>query len=363
MTPKPIVQRGYTLVELMVAMSIGIILIGAVIVVYLAQTRIYKVVNSNSEIQNSENAIAALVAPAVRAVGFVGCSNMLQPPLSFTSNLNAGGPPPVPVGTQPPASMLFGYDASGTAGNGTLTLTTLNAANSAVATQWTPNLDASLLSSVETGSDVLLLFGATPGSQPVAVTSIAAGSSTLSVLDASGLAAGQLAAVSDCGKSTVFNITNVAGTTLTHAAAAGAQGNANAAFPFSVSYNTPLLVPMQQTAIYVAQGQAGQSVLMLATYSSGAWTALPLVPGVDTMQVLYGTGAQGVVSQYVPASAGLNWSSVYSVRLAFLLEGQIGSAGTGNPTQFTVLGTTVTVPQDTRLRRVYEMTVKLRNAA
>jgi type IV pilus assembly protein PilW len=363
MTPRSLLQRGYTLVELMVAMSIGIILIGAVIVVYLAQTQTFKVINSNSGIQNAENAIAALVAPAVRAAGFVGCSNMLLPPLSFTSNLNAGGPPPVPAGTQPPTSMLVGYDASGTAGNGTLSLTQMNAANSGVATQWTPNLDASLLNAVETGSDVLVLFGAAPGSQPVAVTSIATGGSTLSVLDATGLAAGQLAAVSDCGKSTVFNITNVAGTTLTHAAAAGAQANATATFPFNVSYNTPVLIPMQQTAIYVAQGQGGQSVLMLATYSSGAWTALPLVSGVDTMQVLYGTGAQGIVSQYVPASAGLNWGSVYSVRLAFLLEGQTGSAGAGNPTQFTVLGTTVTVPQDTRLRRIYEMTVKLRNAA
>jgi type IV pilus assembly protein PilW len=357
MTARPLLQRGYTLVELLVAMSIGIILIGAVIVVYLAQTQTYRVVNSQAGIQNAENAIAALVAPAVRAAGFVGCSTISQPPDSLTSNLNAGGPPP--LDTQPPASMLFGYDASGTAGNGTLSLTALNAANDGVASHWTPNLDASLLSSVGPGSDVLVLFGATPGSQPVAVTSITTGGSTLSVQDATGLVAGQLAALSDCGKSTLFNISGVAGTTLSHAAAAGAQANAAATFP--VNYNSPVLVPMQQTAIYVAQGQGGQSVLMLATYSSGAWTALPLVPGVDTMQVLYGTGAQGMVSQYVPASAGLDWSSVYSVRLAFLLEGQTGSAGAGNPTQFTVLGTTVNVPQDTRLRRVYEMTVKLRN--
>ena len=102
---------------------------------------------------------------------------------------------------------------------------------------------------------------------------------------------------------------------------------------------------------------------MLATYSSGAWTALPLVPGINTMQVLYGTGAEGVVSKYVPAGTGLDWTSVYSVRLAFLIEGQTGSAGASNPTQFTILGTTVNVPKDTRLRRIYEMTVKLRNAA
>lgn len=359
MKPRPIIQRGYTLVELLVAMAIGIILIGAVIVVYVAQTQTYKVINSQAGTQNAENAIAALLTPVIRAAGFVGCSTILQP---VTSILNAGGPPP--VGTLATPSMIFGYDATGTAGTGTLTISQLNAANDSNAAHWNPALDASLLSSVETGSDVLVMFGATPGSQPVTVTSIPAGGTALTVQDATGLAAGQLAAVSDCGKTTLFQITSVAGTTVNHAAGAGALANTVATFP--VNYNTPLLMPVQQTAIYVAQGQGGQSVLMLATYNAGAWTASPLVPGVETMQVLYGVGAPGTgaVSQYVAGNSPLiTTMTVYSVRLAFLIEGLPGSASATNPTQFAMLGTTVNVPQDTRLRRVYEMTVNLRNAS
>ena len=356
MKPNPVLQRGYTLVELLVAMTLGIILIGAVFLVYMAQTKTYRVINSQAGIQNAENAIAALVTPAIRAAGFVGCSTILQP---FISNLNAGGPPP--LGTLATPGMLFGYDANGTAGTGTLSITQLNTANDSNAAHWTPNLDASLLSSVEPGSDVLVMFGATPKSQPVTVTSIPAGSTTLTLQDATGLVAGQLAAVSDCGKTTLFNITAVAGNTLSHAAGAGALANTSATFP--VNYNSPMLIPMQQTALYVAQGQGGQSVLMLATYSSGAWTVLPLVPGVETMQVLYGIGAGGAVSQYVPAGAVTALTTVYSVRLAFLIEGQPGSASASNPTQFMMLGTTVNVPPDSRLRRVYEMTVNLRNAS
>lgn len=353
-------QRGYTLVELLVALTIGIVLIGAVIMVYVTQTQVYKATNSQAATQNAENAIAALVTPAIRAAGFMGCSNIWQP---YVSNLNAGGPPP--LGTLATPSLLAGYDANGTAGTGTLTITQDNTANDSNVAHWTPSLDASLASQVETGSDVLVVLSALPGSQPVAVTSpITAGvSTTFTVQSATGLAAGQLAAVSDCGKTSIFKITGVAGTTLTHAAGGGALANVTATIP--VNFNSPWLIPIQQTAIYVAQGQGGQSVLMRATYDGGAWTASPLVPGVQTMQVLYGvdTNADGIVDQYVPASAVTAATPVYSVRLGFLIEGQPGSAGASNPTQFTILGTTVNTPQDTLQRRVYEMTVDLRNAS
>jgi type IV pilus assembly protein PilW len=351
-------HNGYTLVELLVAMSIGIILIGGVIMVYVAQAQTYKVANTQASIQNAENAIAALVVPIVRAAGFVGCSTITQP---LTSVLNPGAPPP--LGTLVSPSMLFGYDANGTAGTGTLTIAQLNSANDGNAADWTPTLDRSLLSSVSTGSDVLVILGASPGSQPVAVNTINAGSNNLIVQDATTLAPGTLAVVSDCGKSTVFNITAVAGNTLTHGVGVGPSENSTAIF--SVNYINPILVPMVQTAIYVSQGQGGQNVLTLANYINGAWIASPLVPGVDTMQVLYGVGASdsGAATQYVPASAITPTSTVYSVRLGFLLEGLTGSAGSTNPNAFSILGTTINVPKDTKLRRVYDVIVKLRNAA
>ena len=351
--PKPS-QNGYTLVELLVAMAIGLVLIGGVITAYLVQTQVYKVTNSQAAIQNAENAIAVLVLPVIKSSGFLGCSTTDQP---TTNTLNAGAPPPLGAATTP--GMVFGYDASGTSGGGTLTLATRNPANDATLTDWSPSLDTSMASLVQTGSDVLALLGPAPNSQPMAVTSIASGSDTLTTNGTSTLVVGQLAAVSDCSKSTIFSATGVAGSNVTHAASAGTTGNATAAI--SVLYVNPQLIPLQQTAFYVGQGLGGQSSLMRATYASGAWTATPLVPGVQNMQALYGTGSGGVVTQYVPASSVSNWLSVYSVRLAFLIEGQAGSGGPNSPTAFDLLGTTVSVTQDGRLRRVYGITVNLRN--
>ncbi|MEO7128180.1 MAG: prepilin-type N-terminal cleavage/methylation domain-containing protein, partial [Rhodoferax sp.] len=87
MKPVRILQSGYTLVELLVAMSIGVILIGAVIATYVTQTQTYNTTSSQAATQNAENAIAAVVTPIIRATGFVGCLTNSQP----VPNLNAGG--------------------------------------------------------------------------------------------------------------------------------------------------------------------------------------------------------------------------------------------------------------------------------
>ncbi|MFC5474694.1 PilW family protein [Paraherbaspirillum soli] len=347
--------RGVSLVELMVAMTIGLILVAAVIGVYLAQTRTYKTTNSQASIQNAENAISALLTPTIRAAGFSGCATLVQ----ALSNLNPGGPAPLgTLGANP--SMLMGYDA-GT----TLTISKDNAANDSNAGDWSPSLDASLAGNVEAGSDVLVVLGTIPGSQPVGVVTIGSGSNSLVVQNAtgSGISVGQFGAVSDCLKTSVFQITAVAGNTLTHAAGSGALANTSD----FLAVNYPIgsqFVPLQQIAFFVAQGQGGQSALMRATLNGATWTIQPLVPGVETMQVLYGIGSNGALTQYVTANAVVNWAQVYAVRLGFLIEGQAGSgsASSTNPTQFTVLGSSVTAPADNRLRHVYEMIINLRNS-
>ena len=356
MSKKVRLISGYTLIELLISMTIGVILIGGILVAYQVQTGVYKVTNSQAAIQNAENAVSALVIPVIRSAGFLGCSTAVQAP---TNSLNSGAPPPLGALTGP--GIIFGYDAVGTAGGGAVTLTR-NAVNDGVLTHWLPNLDASLTSNVQPASDVITVLGPPPGVPPTSVTQMPASSDTFTVTNAAALGSGQIAAVSDCSKSTVFNITNIIGNAVAHGAGAGPMSNA--ASTFTVAYTTPQLIPLQQTAFYVALGPGGQSALMRATYSNGGtWASSPLIPGIQTLQVLYGVGSNSQISQYVAAGAVSNWTQVYAVRLAFLIEGQPGSGGPTAPTAFNLLGTTVNVLADGRLRRVYDMTVSLRNAS
>lgn len=343
--------QGVTIIELMIATAISLILSLAIIEIYFAQTRLYKTSNSQTLIQSGQNAISNLVTPIIRSTGFSGCGSML----SAYSNLNSGGPSPLGTINANP-TLVAGY-SGGTSG---FTLS-VNAANSTSAADWSPALDSSLVGNVEKGSDVLIVLGSAVGSFPVGLTAITSGSTSFNVQSiGSTVAAGQYGVISDCAKSLVFLITSAGGTTIAHAAGSGALTNSSNVFPVAFQVGAQF-IPLQQTAFFVGQGLGGQSTLMRATLINGAWSIEPIVPGVDLMKVQYGVGNNGVITQYVPASSVTNWSRVYAIRMAFLIEGQAGS-GQANATNFSLLNIPITVPADNRLRHVFEMTINLRNA-
>lgn len=343
-------QKGMSLIELMVALVIGLFLVTTFLVVYLAQTQIYRTGVSQGFIQNSENAIAEILLPIVRGAGYGGCA----PTLQVLSNLNASTFGPLGTLNTTP-SLIMGYAA-------TTSLTQLNAANDSSANHWSPSLDTGLVGNVEAGSDVLVVLGGVSNTSPVGITTITPGSSSFTVQSASSVTVGQYGAISDCLKMSLFQITGVAGTTITHAIGGSGLGNATSALAVNYPVGSQF-IPMQQTAFFVGQGTGGQSALMMGIFNGTSWTIQPLVPGVDILKILYGIGSNGIVTRYVPANNVTNWGQVYVVRLGFLIAGQIasGSLSTLNQTQFNMFGGTITIPADNRLRHVYEMTIYLRN--
>jgi type IV pilus assembly protein PilW len=347
-------QHGLSLIELMIALVVGLLIVLAMLGVYLAQTQIYRTSVSQSAIQNIENAISALITPIIRSAGFSGCNTVVR----VLSNLNTISSPPLST-LSSTATMVYGYES-------TTDLTQYNAVNDTTASHWSPSLDATLVGNVEAGSDVLVIVGAVPFSTSIGVTTIAPGSNSLVIQNSSGLISGQFGVISDCAKASLFQITDINGTTISHIAGSGAATNASS----TLLVNYPVgaqFIPIQQTVLFVGQGPGGQSALMqgvLTGTTGSTWTIQPLVPGIDVMQIQYGVGINALVTQYVTANNVTNWSNVYSIRLGFIIEGQgaSGSSNRVNPTQFTVLGNTITVPADNRLRHVYEMTIYLRNA-
>ncbi|CEG58507.1 PilW family protein [Legionella fallonii] len=347
------VQQGFSMVELMVAVLISLLITYAVLKIYLVQSQLYKTSTSQDVIQSTENAIVNLVTPVIRSTGFTGCGTVI----SAISNLNAGGPSPIAtINTNP--IMLMGYSGSGTS----YTITQDNRANDSSAGDWSPSLEPTLVGNIEKGNDVIIVFGSAPGSYPTGVTTIDPTSSSLTVETTAGtsITSGQFAAVSDCGKTVIFQITGVSGNTISHASGTGILANASSDLTENFSTGSQF-IQLQQTAFFVGQGQGGQSSLMRAILVGNTWNIQPIVPGVEFMQVEYGIGSNGIITQYVPASSVTDWAQVYAVRMGFLIEGQVGS-GTLGAQKFTVLDTTVTVPADNRIRHVFEITINLRNA-
>ena len=147
---------------------------------------------------------------------------------------------------------------------------------------------------------------------------------------------------------------------------------------------------------HVARGTNGEPALYCSYYAAGAWVAAaPMIEGVETLQVLYGTdgvsaatapstaaGAQdSVADRWLradqltvagnPAATRENWRRVRAVKIGMVLRAPIGSAPQSTTATFAPLGslyassndvgTNLSVAADSRLRLVSSFSVHLRN--
>ncbi len=341
---------GFGLIELMIAMGLGLLVLAGVLVIFLAQRQAYQNSTSQALIQDADNALSAIITPVVRGAGFTGCGTIGNGVVTYVASRNT----PLTFDT---SSAVKGFEAS------SMPATIVDgAANDTAVGDWTPTLDASFLTAggVEQGSDVLVLIGAPPGASPVGMMSFGAG--LIKVNDSSGITnTRQMVALSDCGKSSIFEINPAASNNLAYTLGP----NGTPVYPSGSQ-----VIQIQQTAFFVATTTAGQSALFqgVMTMPSGGsaanakWAISAIVPGVINMQVLYGIGVNGQTTQYVNAGAVTNWGAVTSVRLGFLIEGnQASSTAATNQTAFKLFNTALTVPMDSRLRHTYYMTVNTRN--
>ena len=127
------------------------------------------------------------------------------------------------------------------------------------------------------------------------------------------LAAGDLAVISDCVKSLVFQISSIGGTTINHATG-GVPGNLTNTFPPQVNFDPGSEVTLlETTAYYIGVGADGDGALFSADLSPGnsftsAVSPNEMVPDIEAMQILYGldttnrTVGQWVTADQVPDS-------------------------------------------------------------
>ncbi|MGH8378439.1 MAG: PilW family protein, partial [Gammaproteobacteria bacterium] len=237
---------------------------------------------------------------------------------------------------------------------------------------WNPALDPSLPVVAPAyaipGSDVLVVRY-TQGT-PVYITGIASDTApnfTVNAVSAPLITSGNLFLLTNCVSGIAMQASS--GTTATNIVHAGPL---DAITGVPQSFIGAQVVSPVTTVFYVGQGADGSPALFEATNNTGAgsaptFTMQELVPGVENMQVMYGVDQTGalVPSIYDTAdvvSAANQWNSVVSVRIALLLRSNTGAVPLpGVAPKYNLLGTSITAPIDTRLRRVFTATIGLRN--
>ncbi len=342
--------RGFSLVEVMVALAISLFLLSGVVASFVSSQSSYETNEKFARIlENGRFALDAMTSD-LRSSGFVGCAR--QPTYLSTSlnndttlqwNFLAG---PVP-----------GFQATGP-------------------NTWAPTMDASIASPLS-GSDVLVVR--VPVRERVALPltadmGSATGTLQVPIGSTNGVASGDIALVYSCEAISVFQVSGYDSATgvISHAAnaAGNVPGNANDTVNYSYRQAVTHVVPVETVAYFVAPStRVGDATDPAPAGTTSLWRRRGLNPveelveGIEQLQVLYGVDTNGdvLVDAYRTANNVTNWNDVISVSVA-LLARSIEQYGVDTDRRtYNVLDVSVVAPADRRLREVFTATASIRN--
>ncbi|MCA1805455.1 MAG: PilW family protein [Xanthomonadaceae bacterium] len=368
-------QQGFSLVELMVAMVLGLILSAGIIQLFVGSKQTYRFHDSMSRVQeNARFAIDALNYD-IRMAGDMGCSAYVQ-----NINNTLDGPP----AAFNPGAGVQGWEALGTGASATFNLPAYNAALLDASTHgdWTTSGGALLDGGTWSvpGSDIVRIWR---GSGNLAtINSILPGASqtVLNVTPNANISNNDILLLTDCQSSDWVQACNVQATSN----GASINGTLSAGCTPGNDVTAPLLtqaggqlVKLESFIYYVGKRNndansppglfrrpLGVGVGVGVGNSAAAGTPEEVVEGVESMQVLYGRDTNGdrQADQYVTADNVVDWSTVISVQIALLMVASESSDDISGLVNYAVGSTTATpAANDRRLRQVYNTSVTLRN--
>lgn len=335
-------QRGFSLVELMVAMTIGLIVLAGVAYLYVESRQSFRSMDNLSRMQESARYALEIISRDIRMAGYRGCSSSSG---EFHNTLNKNGESAYNF-----ALPINGYDADGAV--------------------WAPVLpaDAGGLSGLNilAGTDAIILRSAIGGGAAV-MKEPGKTSADIKVATPNDLKIGEIVMVTNCKAASVLQITNMnvsgAGQNVVHNVGVLSPGNTTTDLGEKYSDSGGEIVKMQSKSYFIRIGADGQPALwQYDNYKpAGGDNPAEIANGVENMQILYGidTTADGVVESYVKADAVANWEQVAAVRISLLVAGSDDNVASSKQ-KYTYDGALVEAA-DQRLRQVFTTTVSVRN--
>ncbi len=370
----PMRQRGLTLVELLVAMSIGLVVVGTMAALYVRTAQSNRQLEALARLQENARYAFELLGYDIRLAGSTGCYAPVQPtPANFVKNGSSYWWSHI-------ARPLFGQDET--------------ADNNASGDSNFPNVAPGAYGTTALRGDTLVVLRANTDDNLGTVGSYDLGTGPIPFSDPSntGFKNGSLLLLTDCKSQTVLfqktGPSDLASTEpLEHALGTGSSalfpGNCVAHLNITSNCITSSITSTMAGARITALSahayylraspykypNSSQNIPALYRQTLGtnsgqlSTTAEELVSGVTDLQIQYGlrpiTASDRVeVSSYVDASAVTDWSLVQAVRVTITLESPTDSVRTESQNFRLGNGTILT---DQRLRRSYTTTFGIRN--
>ncbi|MBZ0071800.1 MAG: PilW family protein [Gammaproteobacteria bacterium] len=362
-------QRGVSLVEIMVALVIGLVLTTGIIQLFLGSKQTYRFQDALSRVQeNARFAIDALHFD-VRMAGNLGCTAFVP-----TVNSTLNGPP----SSFDPGAGIQGWEANGTAPGDSFALPVANAAVAdASAGGWTTSggavLDAATMALP--GSDIVRIWRGDSNLATInSITPGASGALVVNTTPNASFGAGDILLLSDCQNIDWVQACSVdtsSGTSVDATLSTGCSPG-NSATANVLTQPNGHAVKLESFIYYVGKrndapdsppGLFRRPLGITGGNSAAAGAAEEVVEGVENMQILYGidTNADRIVDSYVTADAVNDWRRVTSVRIALLMRATGRGDDISGAATHTLAGSNATATADGHLRQVVNTTIALRN--
>lgn len=323
-------QLGFNLIELMVAITLGFIVVGAVGYLFLGSRQSFRTTDNLSRMQENARYALETMARDVRMAGYIGCGNLQSMAVNTIAN------PPVPDLSS--GSAITGEE-SGIA---------------------IPNYRGTI---TRVAGDAVTVIGAFGGGVNLTGNLDPSNANIQIAGNPYGFEKGDALIVSSCTNADIFTATTVSNsggiTTVAHAS------NTNTGNRVGTYGSTDVLLKMEQYTYFIGENPAGNPALYRASLTGGT---VELVEGVWDMQIEYGVDTtvpmDGAAEDYLTATeVGANWSQVISARISLLVVGEDNTLTA--PQTYTFNGGPVTpaaaAPDRLRLHQVFTTTVGLRN--
>ena len=320
-------QNGFSLVELMIAITLGFLVVGAVGYAYLGSRATFRTTDNMSRIQENARIALQTIAHDVRMAGYIGCGNLQSTTVNTIAN------PPAPALST--ANAITGLDTGvGATAYGGIT---------------------------RSAGDVVTVIGAFSGGVSLYFT----GSHTLTPASAAIMVQGNpynflmsdVLVVTNCTNADVFRVTNSPGgmspVTLAHATSSN-TGNRVGTYG-----DDAFVIKVEQYTYFIGTNPGGGKSLYRDSLTEGT---VEIADNVQDMQIQYGIDPAntGAAANYITASAVTNWAQVVSARISLLLASQENVLA--EPQTYIFNGSSVTsATTDRRMYRVFTTTVGVRN--
>ncbi len=307
---------GLSLIELMIAIVLGLLVVGAAIGIFISNKQAFRSADSLGVVQENVRTAFELVARDVREAGGNPCVNTAPianvvntSAASWWSNFNAWG------------TTVQGYDGATAFPGG--------AFGTGAAARLAGSDAIQLISG---GNEVATISGHDP----------AAGSFTLNRAD-HGIVAGDLVMACNSRQASVFQVGGVSGTTITYSTG-GTPGNCSANLglvgvgepcgtraAFEYAAPNSVMVKLHASRWFIANNPNGRPSLYQTLLTGSGVTTQEVAEGVNTLGITYLLNG---AANYVGAGAvGGNWANVIAARIDMRLEGTPNTGTGGTPVE------------------------------